>query len=204
MLKLTLKESLVLQEARDPEKRKYKEIYAKSEVERVVATLADSEAAVFTRIARSYYRLGEMIKRASMKYDEKNKQLRGMVTDIFDADDIFVTRVAETSKFAIMLYKKKRPDPDAKEPTVTNWEKVAEDLLKLIDKDLLPQATAIIDAHTKLKKVNAEKDPSLKVEPVMEGVLDTLKKWGEKFLKAMLSWAVSFDKKLEALKKRAA
>jgi len=213
VIKLSLRESLVLAEARDPDKR-YKEIYAKNEVDRVILALTGTDSAVWTKLLRSYDRIQKLIERAKFKHEEKNKELRSRISELFDADDVFVTRVVETARFTAMLYKKARPDSTPKDPpTVTDWEAVARDLQKLLTDDLIPQAEAIIAAHTKLKKVNAEKAPNLKVEPkpdhsgpLEEGLGDAftaLKRAAQALLKQVTRWALGYDKKLAKLKARA-
>ena len=208
MKSLTLKESILVSEGRHPDKT-YTPHYAKSIVDKVTVELAGNDAGTWSKIGRKYYRLQEAIKIFQLRHKELNKEIREKIVDLFDAEDVYVTRIVNTAKFTLMLYAQARPDPKAEPEKTTDHEAVVTDLLKLLEGDLLKKAEELIAAHTKIKKTNSEKSPNLKVSPrltadseIKEGLADkwtALKSWARGILKSMASWAIAYDKKLSKL-----
>lgn len=209
MSKTTFRESMILSEARNPAIT-YKEKVVKNKIDRVTAELHGSDSAVMTKLASRYDRLDQAIKKMGEKRAELNEQLKERVTDLFDAEDVVLTRVVETTSFTMTLSKLvKSAEQDPK--VVINYEKIAQDLAKLIPDELQAKVDEIVKMYTEVS-IAADKAPALRVkskvdESLNEGILDMLKGMAAKvakWIKGMASWAVSYDKKLDALKKQAA
>lgn len=209
MDKTTFRETLVLSEARR-ENLKYTEKVVKNKIDRVIAEVSGNESGVLTRLAARYERLEKAIKRMGEKRSEINEQLKDKVTDLFNAEDIVFTRVVETTSFTMTLSKLvKGADQDPK--TVVNYEEIAKELAKLIPDELQAKVDEITALYTQVS-IAADKSPALRIkgkvdESLNEGVLDIIKGVAAKlmkFAKSAASWAVGYDKKLAALKLKAA
>ena len=209
MNKTTFRETIVLSEARR-EDLKYSEKVVKNKIDRVTAELSGSESGAMTRLASRYERLDKAIKRMGEKRGELNDQLKEKVTDLFDAEDVVLTRVVETTSFTMTLSKLvKAADQDPK--VIINYEEIAKELAKLIPDELQAKVDEITKMYTEVS-IAADKTPALRVkskvdESLSEGIMDSIKGMAAKALKwakSMASWAVGYDKKLAALKLKAA
>lgn len=204
-MKLSLLESQVLAEARDP-KKKYTEKKVKNEIQKVIVNLDSHESAAMTKLAQRYHRLDLAVKRMEEKKKELNKQVKEKVEPLFDATDVVYTRIVETCSFTLQLAKA------AKDTTKTeyDYEAIIDDLAELLGKDLEEKVKEIIAKHTKIIDVPA-KSPALRMEPkakepIKEGFADSWDKltvMAGTFLKTITRWALGYDKKLAKLQKRA-
>lgn len=202
-MKLTLKESMVLAEARDP-KLKYSEKQVKGAIDRVTVELEKQKSSAMTKLAQRYFKLDLALKRLSEERDKVNKEMKETVQGLFDATDIVYTRVVETCSFTMTLAKQAQ----AQEKIDYDFQKVAEELAKLIPDELQAQVDAIMEAHKKVT-VTQPRSPAFTVKPkgikenLTEGVLETLTKLIGSVLKKITNWATGYDKKLAKLKKMA-
>jgi len=192
---LTFKEHLVLTEARRPGWT-YLEKKVKGLLDRLTVTLSGTEAANMTKIAKRYARLEASMAAMKVKRDELNARLKDEIGDMFDAEDVVLTRVVETAQFTLTLAKEiKKADT-----TEVDYASIIAALSALIDEELQPKVEKIIEKYTKTVPAK-EPVKTLKVskEVIKEGLLTGIKGW----LKSFASWATSYDKKLAKLKKQA-
>lgn len=208
MNKMTFRETLVLSEARR-EDLKYTDKVVKNKVDRVIVELSGSDSATMTKLAGRFERLEKALKTMATKRDELKDQLKEKVTDLFNSDDVIYTRVVETTSFTMTLSKLvKSSEQDPK--VVVNYEKIAEELAKLIPAELQAQVEAVTKMYTEVS-IAADKAPALRVkskvdESLNEGILDMIKGMAAKvakWVKGMATWAVGYDRKLNALKQKA-
>ena len=159
--KITFKQTIVLAEARR-EDLKYSEKVVKNKVDRVTVELEGNDSGIMTKLAARWARLDKAIRTMSTKRDEVHEKLKSGVTDLFNAEDVVLTRVVETASFVMTLSKLvKSSDQDSK--VVVNYQAIAEDLAKLIPEELQPQVDAIVKLYTEVK-IAAEKAPALRVK----------------------------------------
>lgn len=208
MSKTTFKETLVLSEARRDDLH-YTEKVVKNKIDRLIVELSGNESAAMTKLASRYERLDKAIKKMGEKKGELNDQLKDRVTDLFRAEDVVFTRVVETTSFSMTLSKLvKSADQDPK--VVVNYEAIANALAKLIPDELQAKVDEITKMYTEIS-IAADKAPALRVkskvdESLNEGILDMIRGMATKvarWAKGMATWAVSYDKKLAALKAKA-
>lgn len=199
MSHLTFKEHLFLMEARK-KGGNYTEKRVKDVLERVTLTLSGSESANMTRLAKRYARLEVSIKAMKEKHDEMNAMLKNDVADLFNAEDIILTRVVETASFTLQLAKEVKKTKGTVE---VDYESIMTALIELIPNELQAKVEEITKKYT--KDIPA-KDPVKKLtvskEVVKEGIRD-LAKWAASFLKSVTSWAMRYDSKLDRLKAKA-
>lgn len=223
-MKLTLKESMVLDEARDP-KLKYTEKQVKGAVDRVIVELEKQRSSAMTKLAQRYFKLDLALKKLQDERDKVNAEMKETVQGLFEATDIVYTRVVDTCSFTMTLAKQSLP----KEKVEYDFEKIAEDLAKLIPDELQSKVDEIVEAHKKVS-VTQPKSPAFTVKPkINEGVqgepgydiemdnnsyaYSKKSSLGDKIkaaikivgslVKKVTGWAVSYDKKLAKLKKDA-
>lgn len=208
MEKMTFRETMILSEARKPD-LVYKEKVVKNKVDRVIVELEGSQSGAMTRLASRYDRLEKAIKKMGEKRDELNAKIKEQVEELFAPEDVVLTRVVETVSFTMTLSKLVKSE-EQEPKKVVKYDKIAEELAKLIPDELQAQVDAIIAKYTEIS-IAAEKSPALRVkskvdESLNEGIFDLFKSIGSKiakWLKDTAKWAVSYDKKLDALKKKA-
>lgn len=200
---LTFKENLALLEARRRD-IPYTEKEAKGAVDKVTATLSGTEAANMTKLARRFARLDASLNALKEQREVLNAKLKEDVQGMFDAEDVVLTRVVETSQFTLTLAKEIKKD---KGTTTMDYEAIIAALSALIDDELQPKVAKIIKKYT---EIVPPKDPVRKLivskEVVKEGIMDTIEKiknWAAGLLKEMTSWATRYDSKLNNLKKKA-
>jgi hypothetical protein len=194
---LTFKEHLFLTEARQPGVT-YTEKQAKGALDRVTAKLAGSSAANMTKLAKRYARLEASMAAMKEKHSELNARLKEDVADLFNAEDVVLTRVVETAQFTLTMAKEIQKTEGSKEK---DYDSIIAALSALISGELQPRVEHIIEKYTKtippkppIKKLSVSKE-------ITEGMLDTIKRTAASFLKAIKSWATRYDQKLTKLHK---
>lgn len=203
-MKTTFKETVILSESRNTDLT-YTEKSVKQKIDRVTVELTGNTSGVMSRLTSRYDRLDKAIKAMSVKRNEMNDQIKDTVTDLFDAEDIVLTRVVETVSFTLTLSKLiKSSEQNPK--TVVNYEAIAKALAELIPTDLQAQVEEITKMYTEVS-LAADKSPALRIkdktEKIDEGLLDSIKGAAAKlakWAKSTAKWAVSYDKKLAKLK----
>lgn len=194
---------MVLNEVRR-EDLKYTEHAVKGKIDRVITELSGSESAVMTKLAGRFKRLQEAIKKMTAKRNELGDDLKEKVKDLFNAEDVVLTRVINTAQFVITLSK----DPKQEKPKmVTDYQKVAEELAKLIPTELEERVKEIYELYTQAAAVN-DKGPGVTVKDVKEGVEEVLSKGIDSlvaglkgFVNRLAKWAVSYDHRLKAMER---
>jgi hypothetical protein len=155
-----------------------------------------------TRLAARYDRLDKAIKKMGEKKNELNEKLKGEVEELFAAEDIVLTRVVETVSFTMTVSKKQKQA----DKTTIDFEKIAEELAKLIPEELEEQVNEIYKAFTKITP-QPDKSPALRVNAkIEEGVVEIASKFltfVKLVMKKVLTWSKKYDQKLDALKKLA-
>lgn len=195
---LTFKEHLFLDEARRGD-LKYTEKQVKGALDRVSTALAGTEAANMTKLAKRYARLEVSMKALKEKHDELNQRLKGEVSELFNAEDVVLTRVVETAQFTLTMAKEiKKADT-----TEVDYASIVTALSALISEDLQPAVEKIIEKFTKTVPA---KEPAKRLtvskEIMNEGLLDTIKRMAASFLKSIKSWAARYDTKLQKLEQQ--
>jgi hypothetical protein len=206
-MKTTFKETIVLSEARNPDLT-YSEKVVKNKIDRVTVELAGNPSGVMSRLTSRYDRLDKAIKTMTVKRNEMNEQIKENVTELFNAEDIVLTRVVETISFTLTLSKLVK-SAEQNPKTSVDYEAIAKELAKLIPEELQAQVEAITKMYTEVS-IAADKSPALRIknknDKLDEGLMDSIKGLANKVVKwakSMASWAVGYDKKLAALKAKA-
>lgn len=211
--------ALSLSEARVPG-LDYKDIYkGKKEpvLDKVILTLRAKDSEIMTKLALKYKNLDNLEKAIKKRRDTMNATVKEKMDDLFDAEDIWQTRVIETVSATMTLAK--RSEKTAAIPprveTQIDWQNVAAELLELLEGDLIEKGKQILQTYTKVVRIAGvpEKEPpspALRVEPttddakekvkaesISEGVnWGSIKDWANKFLGYFNSWGKAYDKKL--------
>ena len=180
----------------------YKEKKVKGVVDRVIVSLEGRESAVWTRMANRYRKIKNLIESLSKKRDELNVQLKDELVQIFDAEDEVLTRVVETVSMTVTLGKKETRTSAAKfhtKPFLKDLYSLAEELSNTLP-ELAEKIREIEEKHTELGKP-VEVSPKLGVklkDSVNEGIADQVMK----FARTFGNWLLSFDRKLNSIKRR--
>lgn len=204
-MKTTFKETIILAEARNPD-LKYSEKVVRNKIDRVTVELAGNPSGVMSRLTSRYDRLDKAIKTMSVKRNEMNEQIKETVTDLFNAEDIVLTRVVETVSFTLTLSKLVK-SAEQNPKIVVNYEEIAKELAKLIPEELQAKVEEITKMYTEVS-IAADKSPALRIknkndEKLDEGIIDSIRGLANKvikWVKRTASWAAKYDKKLSALK----
>ena len=174
----------------------YTEKKVKDKVDRVTVELNGNESGVFTKLASRYDRLGKALAVMKEKRDQLNADIKLKAEQLFDAEDIVLTRVVETVSFTMTISKRSKVAPK----TTINYEKIAEELAKLIPDELQSKVDEIVKAYTTITE-QPDKSPALTVKgKVTEGLLQSIIMMIGDLLSSIKSWGKSYDAKLNRLK----
>lgn len=198
---LSFKEHLFLYEERRSD-IKYTEKQVKGILDRVTTTLAGTEAANMTKMAKRYARLEVSLKALKEKHEELNTRLKGDTQGLFNAEDVILTRVVETAQFTLTLAKEvKKADT-----TEVNYDAIIAALTVLIADELQSKVDMIIEKYTTaVPAKEPAKRLSVSKEVVKEGFFDfttKLKKMATSLYDSLMSWAGRYDAKLDRLKEK--
>lgn len=185
---------------------KYTEKVVKNKIDRVTVELSGIESGVMSALTNRYDRLDRAIKEMTIRRNEMNEKIKDKVTDLFDAEDIVLTRVVETVSFTLTLSKLVKA-AEQKDKVIVDYESIAKELAKLIPEELQKAVQEITDRYTEVS-LAADKSPALRIknkndDKLTEDVLSSLRgfmKSIHKWLMGITSWAVKYDKKLNKLK----
>lgn len=172
-----------LTEARNPEMN-----YETTSTQ-VVAKLKSYDSQSYTKLAQKIERITALEKEIKKLKEEVKADSKERVNDLFDAEDAAKTRVVETVSFVFTLSK------DPKETVTPKYK----DILTEIEKHLAPELITVLETLKKSMVTVTQKSPSLKVEPISEGIgsiFSTIKD-------AVMSWSSNYDRKLAKLKREA-
>ena len=167
------------------------------ELQKVILELSGSDSAAMTRLAKRYMRLDASMKKAQDMRNELNATAKAMGDQLFDANDVVVTRIIETVQYTLQLTAAQKAEH--KEPKKSiNYEAAFKALAALVP-ELEEQAKALIEAHTEL--VPPKDTPTALKVSVKEGLWDGITKVLKQFTRKMMDWAKGYDKKLADIKK---
>ncbi len=169
-------------------------------VSKVVAWLSNYLSGRYTKLGRNLLRIEKLEKEVKELKESVKEDTRELVADLFGADALLATRVVETVGFTFEM---------SKNPKVTESYKYAE-ILKALEKDFTPSLIARYEELKEQFKTETQKSPSLKAKDknprddddyiVREGMFDSAKKIGSKFLSFLGKWAEVYDHKFDKLK----
>ena len=143
----------------------YVEKKVKGQLDRVTAELKGHPSSVWTKLTQEYVALEAAVSALSEQRNEINARLKDKAAELFDAEDMVLTRVVETCQLTITLSKKTRKEASEK----VDAEAVVKALREM---DLVPELKALIDdlvkANTKL--IEASDVPEKLTVKVTEGL----------------------------------
>ena len=192
-----------LLEARVPGLEYEEKLKSKSDptIDKVTLKLAGKDSEIMTKLSNRYKRLDNLQKAITEQRNTMNATVKDKMSDLFDAEDIFRTRVIETISATMTLAKQGDKTP-ASSKIVVDHEKVAAELLALLEGELLEKGKLILSKYTQTLNIPAQepKSPALTVktsESIKEAFSwDAMKAWAGKFLDYFKSWGRSYDQKL--------
>lgn len=171
-------------------------------VDRVIVELKGNDSANFTKLATEYAKINAAIEKLDVKKKALNKDLRGQVEAIFDAEDAVLTRVVDTVSFTITLSKEAKKESKP----VVDFEKIAHALAELIPNELQAKVDEIAKLYTSIQETNP-KAPGVSVKPkvtegqeLSEGLLSAIAAKIKKFTDRFKKWKADFDAELDGLK----
>lgn len=196
-------------EARDPRLDYEEDIVKKTgEISRLIVTLEGTDSAVMTKLAKKYKKLDDDLKVINDARNALNQEVKDQFENLFDAEDAYVTRVIETVSITATLAKMMR-ESDFVPEEKTSWEKVAKEILDMLEGDLLQRAEEIKKMHTKLTKFDpdAARSPALRVK-VKESTQENIEHGHtfcdinlvNKFTNYLENWSNKYGHKLNQLR----
>ena len=155
----------------------------------VIAQLRSYNSQVYTKLAQKIERIEQLESEVKQLKDEVKQETRENIADLFAAEDAVNTRVVETISFIFTL---------SKDPKATEAPKYKE-ILTALEEHLTPELIVMLEGLKKKMVTVTQKQPSLKIRPVAEGLSDVFAR-----LKQMVfGWAQQYDQKLNSLKQAA-
>ena len=189
-------------------------------IDRIILRLKGSDSAIMTRLANRYMRIKKLTELLAAHTTKLNTEATEQMQKLFDAEDKVYTRVVETVSAVFTLSKeaeeeKLTPGQEHENRTKTDWQNVAIEIGKLLDKDLIPAYEALVQAATVTaaapridpNAAEIKKKPGLRITPKevkeSEQVLledDKITQLVNKLVNTINAWAPKFDQKLAAIK----
>lgn len=160
---------------------------------KVTASMSGYQSQKYTKLAKKVQEAKRLSDELAILKEEIKSDTREHVADLFAAEDATRTRVIETVSFTMKLNANPKP---------TESYKYAE-IVKALEEELTPELLTVLETLKKKFKTVTQKEASLSVE-LKEGLWDSIVSGFKKLYSAIMSWAKSYDKKLNELKKQAA
>lgn len=173
-------------------------------VDRVIVNLAGNESGVWVRNLRMWNKLKTTMDRMKSKKDQLETKFKGDAVALFAAEDEVLTRVVEAAEFSLLLKKQVMGD----DKNSTDYEAIVKELTDTMP-ELVEKLTELQAKYTSVIKGTKPATPTMTIskDDLKEGLVsDTLKAFksmAAEFVKSFKLWGKSYDKKLNALKKRA-
>jgi len=156
----------------------------------VVAQLKSYNSQTYTKLAQKIERIEQLESEVKALKDEVKQETRENIADLFEAEDAVNTRVVETISFIFTL---------SKDPKATEAPKYKE-ILTALEAQLTPELILVLEELKKKMVTVTQKQPSLKIRPVAEGLAGSL---FAKLKAVVFGWAQRYDQKLAQLKAQA-
>lgn len=179
-----IRKLMMICEGRNPELE-----YQNVSNEKVIAKLKSYDSQSYTKLAQKIERITALEKEIKELKAEVKSSSKERINDLFEAEDAAKTRVVETISFVFTLSK------DPKETVTPKYKEI----LQEIETQLTPELITVLETLKKTMVTITQKSPSLKIEPVTEGIGSIFSAVKD----AVLSWTKNYDRKLEKLKREA-
>jgi hypothetical protein len=187
----------------------YQEKKVKDKLDKVTVALSGNESGQFTKMIKEYVEIEKQIETLGEKRGQLNAEMKEKAEDLFDAEEIYVTRIIETASATIQLSKAaiaKRSDDKV------DYEKAFKALMELMP-ELKERGQELIKEFTAPGELGKPKSSALTIKDVNEdvqldeaAVKDLFKIFTDKFKalkKSFTSWARGYDSKLKRIKAQA-
>lgn len=181
----------------------YTEKQVSGKLDRVTARLEGSASGVLTKLAAQLHAANEQLEKLTKEKKKLTDRIGDEVSDMFDPQDIVLTRVVETASFSLMLAKEiEKVTPKSE---VKDFEAIARELTKLIPAELTSKIEEITALYTSsIPETTKPGTRKLTVGKLDEGVLKSIggviRAVGAA-IKRLTKWGTSFDNKLDTLKR---
>lgn len=195
-----------LAEAKRDPNIEYEEISSKGKLDKAIAKLKGADSGTVTKLAKKFHEAQKEIDRLERDKKDAHEKLNEQVLARFDAaTDLVVTRVLETAEFTVTLSKQQA---DKEDKNVIDYENLYTEVLKLVDKSLLPKVDELTIQFTKLVKGSKGPKPSLSVKKIDEATAasNPIAAWLAKateFAKDLLAryktWSKEYNVQLKSL-----
>jgi hypothetical protein len=173
----------------------------KGEITKVIANLNGYQSGKYTKMGRNLKRIERISARIDQIKQEVKQDTRESIAELFHAEDAARTRVIETVGFIFTLTKDPKPAETVKYAQVLKEleEHLTPELLVVLE-GIKAKYTTIVEKEPALIKAKDKRDVQEEGISLSEGIWDQLKAFVSKFSQKIMSWASSYDTKLDRLK----
>jgi len=189
----------------------YQEKKVKDKLDKVTVALSGTESGTFTKLIKEYVKIEEQIETLGEQRSKLNTDMKEKAEDLFDAEEIYVTRVIETASATLQLSKAsvaKRGEDKV------DYEAAFKKLLELMP-ELVEKGNELIKEFTIPGALGNPKSSALTIKDVKKDVAESveildeaavknlLKIFTDKFKalkKSFTTWARGYDSKLKRIK----
>jgi hypothetical protein len=171
------------------------------EITKVIARLQANWSGKYTKLGRNLLRIERINARIEQLKEEVKQDTRGMIADLFHADDACRTREVETVSFLFKI----TADPKAAE--TYKYKEVLEALEQHLTPELRKKKEELM---AQFKQINKPKPASIRVatdkaeesleEAGLGDMWKSIKAACRKFYSTMLAWGSNYDAELDMLK----
>lgn len=137
-------------------KRK-KEASGPDNIDRIILHLEGNDSGVITKLLKLYVFLKGLIDKANAKLKPLNEKITDQALALFDIEDRIYTLVVDTISASALVARQAKeekltPGQEHEGRTKTNWQQVAIELSKIIEKEIIPTYEALVQAATTVAK----------------------------------------------------
>lgn len=171
----------------------------KGEIDKVIVSLEGNKSGTMTKLAKRFKEIDKQLKQIEKEHDKVKDEAKDIVSGLFDAEDEVYTRVVRTASLALTLSKSIKHTSD-----VVDYEKIANELISLLDGELLQKAEEIKKKYTILGSVQ-KATPKLSVKVEESKFTDFVQKvatYFDNFAAKFKNWGKEYDKKLDSIEKQ--
>lgn len=171
----------------------------KYEKGKVTATLKSYDSMVYTKLAQKVERMTQLQQEITELEKDVKSEARGLVADLFSAEEETKTRVIDTVSFIISLAKKSEPT------TTYKYAAILEDL----EKKLTPELIKVLENLKAQYSSTVQKEPALTIkskkveEAIGDKFKDEIASYFKKYRAFIGEWAKRYDSRLAKLKQQA-
>lgn len=169
--------------------------------DKVTVKLSGKASSPITRLSNTYMKIRELEKDLKKEKDQLTPELKNVIGELFDAEDVAKTKYIETVSNIVTITK----DIKDSEKTEFDYEGFFDEASELLEDTVLKVLMDLREKYTNVKKVSGRSGSlrDIKVKESLDtGFFSNLKDWATQYKDKTMKKLSIFDQKFEKLKRK--